>query len=68
MDIFFLHCSDCTTNGRPDRIVVLMIDKKSIHIVCENHEQPKPVYSFTIPEDERPQATFCLACSKETQH
>ena len=49
----FVHCKDCSQNEREDKIAVVIIDGEVLQVVCESHAVPKPVFSVTIPLEER---------------
>jgi hypothetical protein len=48
----FLHCKDCFTSGREDKIAVRVLDGpllRLLQVICENHDDPKLVWATTIP-------------------
>lgn len=44
-----VNCRSCVALGRTDKIAVVILDSEVLTVVCENHPEPKRIYSVTIP-------------------
>jgi len=65
--VLILDCDECVLLGEDRNLLVVCVDDEKIHILCDNHDPPRQVYSVTVPEEERVEMN-CSLCKAGVPH